>query len=50
MQQSIRYLTQAKAIQDELEEIYTHAVEGSILDRIKDKIQHEISTMAAMVE
>ncbi|AOZ93683.1 PRK06851 family protein [Paenibacillus crassostreae] len=50
MQQSIQYLTQAKAIQDELEEIYTHSLDCSIIDRIKDEIQHEITDIAALAK
>lgn len=45
MKEAISYLAQAKELRDKLEAIYIEAMDFSVVDRLKNKIRTEISTM-----
>lgn len=48
MKASIQHLAQAKAIQDELEQIYVQSTDFRRIDQIKEEIQQEITGLAAI--
>lgn len=48
MKQSTRYLAQAKSLHDELESLYISAVDFRIVDRIRERIRAEITSLIAV--
>ncbi|WP_442601038.1 PRK06851 family protein [Paenibacillus sp. KN14-4R] len=47
MKQSIQHITQAKSLQDELEQLYAQAVDGHLMDLIKINMEREITNLTA---
>ena len=48
MKQSNQYLAEMKSLQDELEKIYIQSMDFSLVDRLKDGIQQEISNIGVI--
>ncbi|WP_429371118.1 PRK06851 family protein [Paenibacillus sp. DS2015] len=50
MKQSIQYLAEAKSLQDELDNIYAQSIDFSLVDRIRDEVQTDISCISAIAD
>lgn len=50
MKRSIQFLTDAKSLQDQLDEIYAPSIDFSLIDSLKDEIRREIIDIAAVCD